>query len=565
MNLTQWLIFLLAVQLVHGLGTFKLYQKAGQAGYKAFIPVYNLIVALSFLERPKWWTILFFLPIINLILFPVLWIDLLYAFKKKPKSIEMLWVILSLGLYLVPLNYAISTEFQTNRQKPEQTRTGEWLSSLTFAVVAATLVHTYFLQPYAIPTGSLERTLRIGDFLIVSKFHYGARIPMTAVSTPMVHDTLPILKVKSYLKKPQIPYLRLPGIEKVKKNDIVVFNWPADTVRQFFVKEKGVKKPIDKKSNYVKRCVGTPGDTLEIIDGFVYINGVQLELDERAKPMYNHKVYSSKGVSPNLLTQADADDFSRKFIAESLTQDQYNALVPHLIGVNQTAEGNIELYTTSDGIPVNVLRENRIALKEPLSIEITANLTLAGAELLAQHPSINSVYMDLTPKGVSGYNIFPQNDQYPWNEDQFGPIYLPKEGDIIELNSINYPIYKKLLTEYEGNSIERVNGEFVVNGRPSGRVSITKNYYWMMGDNRDHSEDSRSWGFVPEDHILGKPIFIWMSWDHFNDGLLKMKPRWDRFFTTVKGPGQPQSYLWVFILGLVGYFGFKAVRKRKKA
>jgi signal peptidase I len=565
MTLTQWLIFFLAVQLVHGLGTFKLYQKAGHEGYKAFIPVYNLIAALSFLERPKWWTILFFLPIINLILFPVLWIDLLYAFKKKPKSIEMLWVILSLGLYLVPLNYASSTEFQTNRQKPEQTKTGEWLSSLTFAVVAATLVHTYFLQPYAIPTGSLERTLRIGDFLIVSKFHYGARIPMTAVSTPMVHDTLPILKVKSYLKKPQIPYLRLPGIEKVKKNDIVVFNWPADTVRQFFVKEKGVKKPIDKKSNYVKRCVGTPGDTLEIIDGFVYINGVQLELDERARPMYNHKVYSSNGVSPNLLIQADADDFSRKFIVENLTQDQYNALVPHLIGVNQTAEGNIELYTMSHGIPIAVLRENRIALKEPLSTEITANLTLAGAELLAQHPSIDSISMDLTPKGVSGYNIFPQNDKYTWNEDQFGPIYLPKEGDEIELNLTTYPIYKKLLTEYEGNSIELVDGKFILNGSPSDRVSITKNYYWMMGDNRDHSEDSRSWGFVPEDHILGKPIFIWMSWDHFNDGLLKMKPRWDRFFTTVKGPGQPQSYLWVFVLGLVGYFGFKAVRKRKKA
>ena len=565
MNLTQWLIFFLAVQLAHGLGTFKLYQKAGQAGYKAFIPVYNLIVVLSFLERPKWWTILFFLPIINLILFPVLWIDLLYAFKKKPKSIEMLWVILSLGLYLVPLTYASSTEFQTNRQKPEQTKTGEWLSSLTFAVVAATLVHTYFLQPYAIPTPSLERTLRVGDFLIVSKFHYGARIPMTAVSTPMVHDTLPILKVKSYLKKPQIPYLRLPGIEKVKKNDIVVFNWPADTVRQFFVKEKGVKKPIDKKSNYVKRCVGTPGDTLEIIDGFVYINGVQLELDQRARPMYNHKVYSSKGVSPNLLIQADADDFSRKFIVENLTQDQYNALVPHLIGVNQTAEGTIELYTTSDGIPVTVLRENRIALKEPLSTEVTANLTLAGAELLAQHPSIDSVSMDLTPKGTSGYRIFPEHPNFNWNEDQFGPIYLPKEGDEIELDITTYPIYKKLLTEYEGNSIELVDGKFILNGSPSDRVSITKNYYWMMGDNRDHSEDSRTWGFVPEDHILGKPIFIWMSWDHFNDGLLKMKPRWDRFFTTVKGPGQPQSYLWVFVLGLVGYFGFKAVRKRKKA
>ena len=565
MTLAQWIIFFLAVQLVHGLGTFKLYQKAGQAGYKAFIPVYNLVVALSFLERPKWWTILFFLPIINLILFPVLWIDLLYAFKKKPKSLEMLWAVLSLGLYLIPLNYDSSTEFQTNRQKPEQTKTGEWLSSLTFAVVAATLVHTYFLQPYAIPTGSLERTLRIGDFLIVSKFHYGARVPMTAVSTPMVHDTLPILKVKSYLKKPQIPYLRLPGIEKVEKNDIVVFNWPADTVRQFFVKEKGVKKPIDKKSNYVKRCVGTPGDTLEIINGFVYINGVQLELDERAKPMYNHKVYSSKGVSPSLLMQADADDFSRKFIAENLTQDQYNALVPHLIGVNQTAEGNIELYTTGDGIPIGVLRENRIALKEPLSTEMTANLTFAGAEFLAKHPNIDSVSMDLTPKGISGYNIFPQNDKYAWNEDQFGPIYLPKDGDEIQLNLNTYPIYKKLLTEYEGNNIKLVDGEFLVNGKLSNRVAIKKNYYWMMGDNRDHSEDSRTWGFVPEDHILGKPIFIWMSWDHFNDGLLKMKPRWDRFFTTVKGPGQPQSYLWVFILGLLGYFGFKAVKKRKKA
>ena len=211
------------------------------------------------------------------------------------------------------------------------------------------------------------------------------------------------------------------------------------------------------------------------------------------------------------------------------------------------------------------LRENRIALKEPLSTEITANLTLVGAELLAQHPSIDSVSMDLTPKGVSGYNIFPQNDKYAWNEDQFGPIYLPKEGDEIELNLNTYPIYKKLLTEYEGNNIKLVDGEFLVNGKLSNRVAIKKNYYWMMGDNRDHSEDSRSWGFVPEDHILGKPIFIWMSWDHFNDGLLKMKPRWDRFFTTVKGPGQPQSYLWVFILSLVGYFGFKAVRKRKKA
>ena len=144
---------------------------------------------------------------------------------------------------------------------------------MLFRSVAATIVHNYVIQPYIIPTGSLEKSLLIGDFLFVSKFHYGARVPMTAISLPMVHDTIPLLKTRSYLKKPQLPYLRLPGVKKIKRNEIVVFSWPADTVRQFFVKEKRVDKPIDKKSNYVKRCVGVPGDTLEILNGFVYTNG----------------------------------------------------------------------------------------------------------------------------------------------------------------------------------------------------------------------------------------------------------------------------------------------------
>ena len=170
-----------------------------------------------------------------------------------------------------------------------------------FAIIAATLVHNYFIQPYIIPTGSLEKTLLIGDFLFVSKFHYGARTPTSAVSFPMVHDTLPIIKTRSYLKKPQLPYFRLPGFQEVKRNDIVVFSWPADTVRKFFVKEKGVKKPIDKKSNYVKRCVGVPGDTLEIINGFVYINGLKNKLPERARTQYSHFGYNKKGISSKKL------------------------------------------------------------------------------------------------------------------------------------------------------------------------------------------------------------------------------------------------------------------------
>ena len=165
-------------------------------------------------------------------------------------------------------------------------------------------MHTYFIQPYVIPTGSLERTLRVGDLLFVSKFHYGARTPMTAVAAPMVHDTLPVLNVKSYLNTPQLPYFRLPGFKKINRKEIVVFSWPADTVRQFFVKEKGIKKPIDKKSNYVKRCVGIPGDSLEVIDGYVYVNGKQLELPDRAKPQFEYTVHSNKGVSSKLLLEA---------------------------------------------------------------------------------------------------------------------------------------------------------------------------------------------------------------------------------------------------------------------
>ncbi len=193
-----------------------------------------------------------------------------------------------------------------------KTGIGETLSSMLFAIVAATIVHNYVMQPYIIPTGSLEKSLLVGDFLFVSKFHYGARVPMTAVSVPMVHDTVPFLKIRSYLKKPQLPYLRLPALHKIKRNDIVVFSWPADTVRQFFVREKRVDKPIDKKSNYVKRCLGIPGDTLEIINGFVHTNGVKNILPSRARVQYTFNAFSKKGVSSRKLLAAGFEDFNRK-------------------------------------------------------------------------------------------------------------------------------------------------------------------------------------------------------------------------------------------------------------
>ena len=300
MNGTQWLVFILVIQVIHFLGTWKLYVKAGRKAWEAAIPVYNAIVLMQIINRPKWWVILLFIPIINLLMFPVIWVETIRSYGKNT-LLDTWLVLLTLGFYIYYVNYALDVKYIENRSLQPKTIAGEWVSSIVFAVVAASIVHTYFIQPYVIPTPSLEKTLLVGDFLFVSKFHYGARTPMTTVAAPMVHDTIPGLNIKSYLNKPQLPYFRLPGFTKVKKNDIVVFSWPADTVYKFFVKEKGVLKPIDKKSNYVKRCVGTPGDMLSIKNGDVYIDDKKLKLSDRAKPEFFHVVTAKTDIANQLL------------------------------------------------------------------------------------------------------------------------------------------------------------------------------------------------------------------------------------------------------------------------
>ncbi|WP_010520153.1 signal peptidase I [Croceivirga radicis] len=565
MNGTQWILFILLVQVIHFLGTWKLYVKAGRKAWEAAIPVYNAIVLMQIINRPKWWTLLLFIPIINLLMFPVVWVETIRSFGQN--KLWQTWaVILTLGFYIYVVNYTMDVTYITDRSLKPTTGLGEWVSSIVFAIVAATLVHTYFIQPYVIPTGSLERTLRIGDFLFVSKFHFGARTPMTAVAAPMVHDTLPIVRTKSYLSKPQIPYFRLPGFQTPQKNDIVVFSWPADTVRQFFVKEAGVKKPIDKKSNYVKRCVGTPGDTLSVVNGDVYIDGKKLKLSDRAKPMFNNIVYAQSGVSSRLLNELDADSFERKYISGPLTQEQLNGLTPYLLGAQQTAEGKIALYTNQNGIPTEVIRGLRLAdLKEETPRQRIVNLTEEMVSELRQNAKIDSVVRAVEPKGEAGNNIFPQSPLYPWNNDNMGPIYIPEEGKTIKLTVQNLPLYKKIIKDYEGNTLA-VNGNTItINGKQTDSYTFKMDYYWMMGDNRDHSEDSRTWGFVPENHIVGKPIFIWLSMDNFQDGIrFNERFRWDRMFTTVGGSGEPVSYFKYFLIALAGYFVFDFFRKKRK-
>ncbi|CAM4291094.1 signal peptidase I [Zobellia nedashkovskayae] len=564
MDATQWLLFILVIQIIHFAGTWKLYVKAGRKAWEAAIPVYNAIVLMQIINRPKWWTVLLFIPIINLLMFPIVWIETIRSFGRNSTADTWL-VVLTFGFYIFYVNYALDVKYIEDRSLQPQTATGEWVSSIAFAVIAATLVHTYFIQPYVIPTPSLERTLRVGDLLFVSKFNYGARTPMTTVAAPMVHDTLPVIGTKSYLTKPQLPYFRLPGFTKVDRNDIVVFSWPADTVRQFFKREKGVIKPIDKKSNYVKRCVGIPGDSLAVIDGYVFINGKQLQLSDRAKPQYDYTLYSSKGVSSTLLEKVDATGWTRKYIINSLNQQQLNGIQKYVKGYRQRDDGKLEVYTNERGIPVEVARKNAISLAEETGLERIAPLTDEMVEQLKKESSLDSIVRIVDKKGVAGGNIFPQSKDYPWNYDQMGPIYIPEKGATVALNLKVLPLYKKIIREYEGNTLSVSGNQIKINGEIADSYTFKQDYYWMMGDNRDHSEDSRAWGYVPENHIVGTPIFIWLSVDNFNDGIFSWRPRWDRIFTTVNGSGEPVSYFKYFLIALVAYFVGSWLWNKKKA
>ncbi len=568
MSATQWIIFILLVQVIHFLGTWKLYVKAGRKAWEAAVPIYNAIVLMQIINRPKWWVILLFIPIINLLMFPVIWVETIRSFGRS--TLWESWaVVLTLGFYIYYVNYSLDVNYIEDRSLHPTTALGEWVSSIVFAVVAATLVHTYFIQPYVIPTGSLERTLRVGDLLFVSKFHYGARTPMTAIAAPMVHDTLPLIGSPSYMNKPQIPYFRLPGFKDIKRQEIVVFSWPADTVRQFFVAEQGVRKPIDKKSNYVKRCVGIPGDSIEVRDGYVFANGKQLELPDRAKPQFDYIAYSNKGVSSKMLLESGVADFSRIYVAQSLNRNQQIALAQNGFRAYQQGQA-VQIVAGMNGIPGDFVRQHRLALQEVTDRKRVVTLTQEMKEKLEKNPAIDSLVRAINPKGRWASNLFPQNAEYPWNYSNMGAIYIPEKGKTVDLNLKVLPLYKKIIREYEGNTLSVSGNEISINGQVVDSYTFKQDYYWMMGDNRDHSEDSRAWGYVPENHIVGTPIFIWMSFDNFTDAAgrvnkpWKWKPRWDRIFTTVNGTGEPVSYFKWFLFALAGYFVFDYFRKKRK-
>ena len=514
MSAYQWFIFFLILQVVHFLGTWKLYESAGRKRWEAAIPVYNAIVLMKIIGRPTWWTVLLFLPIINLIIFPVIWVETLRSFGKR-SGVDTFLGIVTLGFYIYYVNYTQKLEYVADRSLTPRNKTADTISSLLFAVVVATIVHTYLIQPFTIPTSSLEKSLLVGDFLFVSKMNYGARVPMTTIALPMVHDSIPLTKNKSYLTYPQLPYMRLPGIQNIDRTDIVVFNWPVDTVFKFFdTSKRRAYKPVDKKSNYVKRCVGIPGDNLSIKDGVIYIDGKLLQLPERAKPQFSYKVTFDGKTAVNLeYLFKDLDITDPAFFTDDTKRDT--------------------LFLSA--------------------------LTEAGAQRLKNTPGITAVVRQISKDVDNG--VFPHINK--WNRDNYGPIYIPEKGKTVPLTTETVPLYKAIISDYENNDLKINGSEIRINGQIATSYTFGQNYYWMMGDNRHNSEDSRYWGFVPENHIVGKPVFIWLSIDPNGKGLNKI--RWDRVFTTVSGEGQPQSYFKLFLLGLVLFFVGEYFWKKRKA
>ena len=561
MSLIEWLIFFLFYNLIIFGGTQKLFMLAGISSWKSIIPLYNIIKLLELINRPKWWIILVFIPVINLIMIPVIWVELVKRFNHNSK-LDRTLVIITFGLYFYYISYISKrTEYINDISFSNFEKS---VGSLVFAVVIATIVHNYFLQPFVIPTGSLEKTLRVGDFLLVSKFHYGARIPSTVISFPMVHDTIPIIKTRSYLKKPQLPYIRIPGFQEIKNNDIVVFNWPADTVRQFFVKEKGVIKPRDKKSNYVKRAIGVPGDSLEIRDGIVYLNGQENKLPDRAKPLYTYKIYSRNGVSSSKLKELDIDGFIRRFIVKNLSQESYTRLKDYILSISNTNENEYIIYTADQGIPINKVRGLNLDIREIIDNEKEISLTFSDANKIKISNEFDTIYRIIEKTNLSNSIFFPSNNRFNWNNDQLGPIYIPKAGDKINLTIDELPIYKKIIRDYENNNIEVIDNNIYINNEVSNEYTFKQDYYWMMGDNRYNSEDSRVWGYVPFDHVLGKPVFIWMSIDGLFQGIRNWNFRWDRVFTTIGFEGKPRSYLPHFLFLLLAWQVFIFIKKRRK-
>ncbi len=520
------IFYMLAIRV----GTYGIFRKLGVEPWKAFVPVLCSIEWQKIIQKPRWWTWMLFVPGVNLFYVASQLTDMSTAFKRYGFWEHFVAVVFAFA-YIPWLGFSSNEKFHApggfkgKEKPPARSTVREWADAIVFAVVAATLIRIFCFEAYMIPTPSMEKTLLVGDFLFVSKMHYGARVPNTPLALPLVHHTVPVLNIKSYLEWIKLPYIKLPSFEKVKRNDMVVFNFPAgdtvvleeqgpsyyDIVRREAMKARTdyntmrqmlwgsshvhiTARPVDKRENYIKRCVAIPGDTLEVIDGILYINHAAAYQPENLYEPYF--IAFKSGIVPDHASyeQYQMEDISYRFGV--LPDNHYIMLMTKkdaeaLRGVGVTEKLEPFFYKKGE-------------LQEPIE------------------------------------NIFPNDTaNYKWNVDNFGPVILPKKGWSVELNDSVYQQYDRAIRVYENNTVEKKDGKFFINGKEETTYTFKMDYFWMMGDNRHNSQDSRYWGFVPEDHVVGKAWFIWMSMNDKAKGLKKV--RWNRLFNSIHSKWAPDE------------------------
>lgn len=501
-------IYLILWLLGWPIGLYGLFKKAGIAPWKALIPFYNAWCIVEKCEEKKIWFWLQFVPFAGG--FVAIW--LLIKFVMNFGKFSFIDHALAVFLPFIYLPY-LAQDKQTRWIGPEgvanyeKTTIREWIDAAVFAIVAATLIRTFIFEAYVIPSGSMEKTLLINDFLFVNKMSYGPRLPQTPISFPFVHNYMPGSTTKpSYVKWVQLPYYRLPATSELKRNDVVVFNVPVgDTIinepgygsavpyydvlrtgdqeghvykgnrEALFNDHNILVHPMDKTDNYIKRCTAIPGDTVMIRDGNLFISG-----------------------KPAFVPPSSQRDYTVVTNSPLTTEQQAHML----LRTNTEDAENLEISSNGSNAYTIYLREEDITyLKTQQNV------------------------VSITPV-IENNPVFPYDAYNHWTPDNFGPLWIPKKGATLALTPQNFALYERAIRTYEGNTLEQQGDKFIINGKETNTYTFKYDYYWMMGDNRHRSQDSRYWGMVPETNIVGKASLIWFSYDK--------GPRWSRIFKGIK-------------------------------
>jgi len=472
------IIVFVILTIVALFGLWKLLIKAGKQGWESIVPFYREYVFAKLTGRPTWHVYLLVIPIVNIFVFYGLYLDFIKSFGKfrfweHAAAVLVPFIVLPMWANDPKVKYlGLSTTEEFKKKYPyKKTMAREWADAIVFAIVAAYFIRSFVIELYFIPSGSMEKTLMTGDCIVVSKFHYGVRLPITPLAFPLAHHTMPLLGTKAYSTLIQWPYRRLPGLQDIKRNDIFVFNLPEEA-------DPPLSRPIDKRENLIKRCVGAPGDIITLKESVLYVNG-----------------------QPG-------------FVPEDGVMDYF-------------------VFTDGTGLNPDRMLDKRIefysAGQEPYQVFLTKT-ELAD---MKTWPNVKQIIPNIAkPSDVDqGEGIFPHHPNYHWNVDNFGPLHIPEKGWTVQLDSMTMPLYERAIRVYEGNEVEVKGQDIFINGVKSTSYTFKMNYYWMMGDNRHNSRDARVWGLVPEDHIVGKPLIVLYSKD--KDGSWLSSFRWNRTFKSI--------------------------------